>query len=103
MVELVASRYDSSLSPNTTRLDVFLQQVQISSAGGSVQAQVVDECFGCGTDDLGECSSRNNRHISFFPLIGTSFADMSPETFQSLDPAGQDVISEEIAITWNFV
>lgn len=64
--------------------------------GKSATAQVVDTCESCGSSDLGEYHNIDN---GFFPLIGFSPTDLSPEAFKQLAPLSQGVVSP---MTWDF-
>ena len=48
-MELIAERYDSSLSPDTTdpSLDGFMQEVQIYYENNSISAVVVEAVLNC--------------------------------------------------------
>jgi hypothetical protein len=74
----------------------FCQEIEIFYGNKSVTVQVVDECDGCGPNDLGE---RHDIDVSApFHSLGFSSADLSPAAFKDLAPLSEG----EIDIKWEF-
>ena len=79
-----------------TRLDTFLQNVQVQYNGQSVSAEVVGSFQGNGQDDIRECcnvgASASSHSLNFCST------ELSAAAFQTLSPGSQGPIQ----VNWNF-